>query len=126
MFSSLQSFLWYYVIFIPIIIMTNTSFCHAKFVYNPSWPFLARYVYIAAFLIATVCGYYVGIAHESFFTYVVLHGYFQMKVLVDYLRVEFLQFKGMPLERKFFSEDYQLRTKEILVKCIEHYQILTR
>lgn len=123
-FNCLQTYLWWCSMLL-IFVMTTTFFTYSKLPYDPSWPYSLSYIYTICFLIANATGYYIDFTRESFFSHAVLHGYFQMKVLISYLRVKFLRYKKMTLEEKIFSEVYQSRTKEILVRCIKHHQILT-
>lgn len=82
--------------------------------------------YLTTFTVytGTVFGYFMAIAHESFYAYIILHGFFQMHTLRAYLRHEFCQYEKVDLNEIINSFRYQSLIDGALLRCIKQHKRL--
>lgn len=123
--SPLHSFLWWYILAI-ITCLKIITYSHGKFIYILEWPYLARCTYKTIFMAATFSGYFVSVAHVSYFLYVTLHVHLQLKILISYLEREFDRFNSMSTQEKIQSWQYQVEIGAVLKRCVNQYRILTK
>lgn len=123
-FVYLHFLVWFFLFLLTVLVALIMSF--PKFVYNSEWPFYLIVIAQLLFLWFHITGYYLGTTHVCYYSYVILHGYYQMKVLIGYLRVEFEKQKKRKMKDKVYCEKYQAISENILIRCIKQHQELTK
>lgn len=122
-FVVLHLLLWLFALTIIIgVLVSNAS--SSNFVFNDEWPFLSKIIFKLSVSITTVFGYFTGNATECYYAYIVLHNYFQMRILMVFVRQAVKKFKERSLKQKIFDNTYQLEVQEILRQTIEQFQRL--
>lgn len=115
--------LWFLAILLLFVLIFIFSL--PEFLYNNNWPFSLIQIIKILFFVYYITGYYIGNSHECWYAYVILHGYYQMKVIVVYLRQEFLKYKEMTFIEKIDCEEYQKAIELVFLRCIQQHQRLT-
>lgn len=109
---------------VMVILANKEANIYLELVYNENWPYFYKTVHKTITFIFIVFGFFTGTAHECYYAYNILHGYFQMDILMAYLNQEMEKYENMTLKDKVLSELYQSETRKILRRCISHYQKL--
>lgn len=94
------------------------------FFFNKKLPFWGEIIYKICMYMFIFFGYYVGNAHECYFAYNILQTYFQMTILISYIRSGMGEYKKLKLVEKIRSETYQEQAREIFQRSIRHYNCL--
>lgn len=85
LFVLLNSLLWLFTLII-IIIVIMTRFVYAKFIFNENWPFVYKIIFKICFSVFAMFGYITGNAVECYYVYVLLNNYFQIKLVIVFMR----------------------------------------
>lgn len=72
----------------------------------------------------SLCGYFLGNMHVCYYGYSILHGYFQMKVLINYLRHEFREHREQKILEKISDRKYQKSIGKLFVRCVKQHRNL--
>lgn len=104
--------------------LTFTPFL-PRFLYGANWPNWAIIIMKYLFYMFFWTGYYIGNSHEAFYAHIILHGYFQMNIMIAYLRQEFRKYKNMSVNTKVYSYRYQKAIEKVLLHIIKQHQQLT-
>lgn len=122
-FNHFHSLLW----FLSLLIFILHFFTYAvpQCLYGETWPYFAKFPIQVSFYLFFLSVYYLTNSRESYYGHVVLHGCFQMKVLIIYLRQEFAKYEKVNFRIKLSSKKYQDDVKSVLLRCIKQHQILT-
>lgn len=81
--------------------------------FNENWPLICKIIFKICFYIFTTFAYYLGNVIESYYVYVLLNNYFQLRVMMMFLRRAMAQ-KGLK----------QDSVREILKRTIQEFQRL--
>lgn len=122
-FVLLQLFFW--LLALAVIIASLAPNIHfSKFVYNDQWSLINKITFKICLLIFVSCGYFVGEATECYYVYIVLHNYFQMKILMAFMKAALAKYKCVRFDEKIFDGEYQVAVGEVLRRSIRHFQEL--
>lgn len=119
----LQFVLWCLAL-IDIIMLNAMSNVYPFFIYEENWSLCKKIIAIMFIYIAISFGYYIGNTHECYFAYHILQTYFQMDILLSYIRKSLRRYKKLNFTKKMNSETYQAEAKRILKTSIAHYNYL--
>lgn len=122
----LQQYLLWCFTLLFIIFLTTTSMSQPEFICRSYWPWYIRFSYKVLFILFSICGYYIGIVAETYFTYLALNSNFQAKIIANYIKSEMKNYDHITLDKKLYSKSYQESVRKVLVKSIQQYQILKR
>lgn len=120
---SLEYFFWVLALTVAILVLL-IPFEHPKSVFDKNWPDHIKFLYKIVFTGFVACGYYLGNTHQTYYTYAVLRNYYQMKILICYIREEMGKYKKVAFKRKLYSAHYQSDAKNIFLKSILQYKEL--
>lgn len=109
---------------LSMVLLFSPAHEHPKAILNPNWSVYAKILYRIAFSLFVICGYYVGNLHQTYYAYGILRNYYQMNVLIYFLRSEMRKYEKLTFATKVDSERYQAEVKRIVLKTIERYQSL--
>lgn len=118
----LQYLLWFFSL-LTIIFIAITPVSHPEFMCRSYWPWYIQLLYKIMFLLYSIFGYYIGNVSVAYYTYVVLHSHFQIKMIYPYITQ---QLGNISAKEKFYSKSYQQGAREVLVRCIRHYHTIRR
>lgn len=122
----LQQYLLWLFALVTLINIASPSFPHPKFIYRNYWSLNAKIAYNIFFFLYSTCGYYIGNSVEMYYSYTVLHSYFQVKMIGFYIKRELTVYKTMPFNEKIYSSSYQKAVNNILLQSIQQYQLTRR
>lgn len=120
----LHYLLWAFTLLTLIAVYVTPYF--PQTIYNDNWSLPTKFfVKTSAYLFFTY-GYYIGIGHENYYAYTILHGYLQMNTLKAYLRHELHRYEKIDLTEKISSYKYQSLIEGAFLRCIkQHKKIVT-
>lgn len=121
-----QQYLLWFLSLISIIILGVTSYSPSEYICNSDWSSSVKRSCKIMYFFYAFCNIYIGIIIETFTLYMALHSQFQVKIICSYIRSEFQNYDNLPFNYKIYSKFYQKTAREILVRCIQQYQILNK
>lgn len=117
----LQWCLWFTAITTNIGVWTSNYF--PQILYANSSIFMKILLRLFAYFCFTF-GYYVALTHESYYVYIILHGYLQIYTLKAYLQQEFRRYENFDLNTQINSYRYQSLIEGVFLRCIKQHKII--
>lgn len=123
LFTFLEILFWILAI-LTIILIEIEPFKHPKFIYDENWSIYIEILYKSSFLFSCIFGYYIGNSNQTYFAYAILHNYYQIQILISYIKSGIQRYEKMALASKISSVWYQKTAHEVLLRSIQQYQKL--
>lgn len=121
LFTIIQSMFWV-MSFMLFIRLKIEHIAYSKFALNDDTPIYIGYTYRTVFYIAFVCGYFIGNSYESYYIYIILHNYFQLKMLSAYICYKMKRYVKLPFKRKWNSNFHQNEVCSMFIVSIKQFQ----
>lgn len=121
-----QQYFGWFLVLIILILFAFTPVSHPEIMFKRHWSGYTKFVYKIVFLVSCICGYFVGNTSEAYYTYIILHSHFQIKMIAASIRRELNIYENISDMEKVYLKSYQKAVKKIIVRSVRHYYTIKR
>lgn len=119
----LMQFLLWCLALITIGSFFTTDLALLKFIFNEEWTLFIKTIFKICFIVFVSFSYYAANTILCYYAYIILHNYFQMKILMACIKTTG-KYKRRNLKNKTFNNTYQFEMRDIFMRSIKQFQIL--